>query len=306
MKHYDVLIIGGGPAGCTAALYCARAGLDTLVLEQLAAGGQMALTFQIDNYPGFEDGVDGFLLGEKMQRGAQRFGAQFEMAEVFSAQLTGREKVLHTSSGDFSGRCVILATGAQPKKLGLPGEDALIGRGVHYCAACDGAAYRGKTVAVAGGGNSAAADALLLSRICEKVVLIHRRDTLRADAASAKALAAAPNVELRLSTTVAGLTVSDGRFAGLTLSGGGPDTPAFLPCNGLFVSIGRSPVSELFRGQLLLDGAGYISAGEDTCTSLPGVFAAGDVRTKAVRQIVTATADGACAAHSAADYLAQL
>lgn len=305
MNHiYDVLILGGGPAGYTAALYCARAGLDTLVVEQLCAGGQMALTFQIDNYPGFDEGVDGYALGEKMQRGAQRFGAKTEMAEVFSADLAAPVKALHTSGGDLFGRSAILATGARPRKLGLPGEDAFLGRGVHYCASCDGMAYRGKTAAVAGGGNSAAADALLLSRVCEKVHLIHRRGTLRADAASAKALAAAPNVELHLGYTISGITADGGRFTGVTLQDVNNGAQLALPCGALFVSIGREPVTELFAGQVELAPGGYIAADETTRTSLPGVFAAGDVRTKAVRQIVTAAADGAVAAHYAAEYLA--
>ena len=177
---YDMIVIGGGPAGYTAALYAARAGLSTLVLEKLSAGGQMALTEQIDNYPGFEDGIDGFTLGEKMQQSAERFGAVTELAEVYKVSLSGRIKTLDTSEGVFQGRTVVIATGASPRPLGVPGEEALTGKGVHYCAACDGAPYRGKTVAVVGGGNSAAADALTLSRIAQKVYLIHRRDSLRA------------------------------------------------------------------------------------------------------------------------------
>ena len=177
---YDMIVIGGGPAGYTAALYAARAGLSTLVLEKLSAGGQMALTEQIDNYPGFEGGIDGFTLGEKMQQSAERFGAVTELAEVYKASLSGKIKTLETSEGVFQGRTVVIATGASPRPLGIPGEEALTGKGVHYCAACDGAPYRGRTVAVVGGGNSAAADALALSRIAKKVYLIHRRDSLRA------------------------------------------------------------------------------------------------------------------------------
>ena len=177
---YDMIVIGGGPAGYTAALYAARSGLSVVVLEKLSAGGQMALTEQIDNYPGFEDGIDGFTLGEKMQQSAERFGAVTELAEVYKASLSGRIKTLDTSEGVFQGRTVVIATGATPRPLGVPGEESLVGKGVHYCAACDGAPYRGKTVTVVGGGNSAAADALALSRIAKKVYLIHRRDSLRA------------------------------------------------------------------------------------------------------------------------------
>ena len=165
---YDMIVIGGGPAGYTAALYAARSGLSTLALEKLSAGGQMALTEQIDNYPGFEDGIDGFTLGEKMQQSAERFGAVTELAEVYKASLSGKIKTLETSEGVFQSRTVVIATGASPRSLGVPGEEALVGKGVHYCAACDGAPYRGKTVAVVGGGNSAAADALTLSRIAKK------------------------------------------------------------------------------------------------------------------------------------------
>ena len=179
-RVYDMIVVGGGPGGYTAALYAARAGLDTLVLEKLSAGGQMALTEEIDNYPGYEDGIDGFTLAEKMQRQAERFGAQTAYAQVERMELTAAPKALKTSEGTFYARTVILATGANPRELGLAGEEALVGRGVAYCAACDGMRYKGKTVAVVGGGNSAAGDALLLSRIAERVVLVHRRDQLRA------------------------------------------------------------------------------------------------------------------------------
>ena len=179
-RMYDMVVVGGGPGGYSAALYAARAGLDTVVLEKLSAGGQMALTQQIDNYPGFEEGVDGFELGEKMQAQAHRFGAVTEYAEVHGVDFASDPKVIHTSEGAFYGRTVVIATGANPRELGLAGERELVGRGVAYCAACDGMAYRGKTVVVVGGGNSAVGDALLLSRIAKKVILVHRRDTLRA------------------------------------------------------------------------------------------------------------------------------
>ena len=193
-RVYDMIVVGGGPGGYTAALYAARAGLDTLVLEKLSAGGQMALTEEIDNYPGYEDGIDGFTLAEKMQRQAERFGAQTAYAQVERMELTAAPKALKTSEGTFYARTVVLATGANPRELGLAGEEALVGRGVAYCAACDGAFYRGKTVAVVGGGNSAAADTLALSRIAKKVYLIHRRDSLRATKVYHVPLMAAPNV----------------------------------------------------------------------------------------------------------------
>ena len=299
---FDMVVIGGGPGGYTAALYGARAGLDTLVLEQLSAGGQMALTHQIDNYPGFEDGVDGFALAEKMQRQAERFGTHTEYAEVRKLDLAARPRVIETSEGVFYGRTVVLATGAGPRTLGLPMEQELTGRGVAYCAACDGMRYRGKTVAVVGGGNSAAADALLLSRIAKKVILIHRRDTLRAEMACQKPLMAAENVEFRWNCVVTEL-LHDGKLTGLRLMDRTTGAESTVEADGLFISIGRKPASELVAGQLELDADGCILAGETTETGLPGVYAVGDVRAKPFRQVITAAADGAVAAHMAEEYL---
>ena len=303
-RIYDMVVIGGGPGGYTAALYGARAGLDVVVLEKLAPGGQMALTTQIDNYPGFEEGVDGFSLAEKMQMGAERFGARSELAEVSAVRLGGAVKEIETSEGTFYGRTVVFATGADPKRLDLPEEQTLLGRGVNYCASCDGMFYKGKTVTVVGGGNSAAADALLLSRICEKVIVIHRRDTLRATKVYHDPLLRADNVEFRWNSTVSEL-LYEGKVTGLKLKDVNTGEESVLSCDGVFVSIGRSPASQLVQGQLELDEAGYIAADETTRTSLPGVFAVGDVRTKAVRQVVTAVADGAAAVHWAEEYLAQ-
>ena len=303
MKHeYDMLIIGGGPGGYTAALYAARAGLDVVVLEKLSAGGQMALTHQIDNYPGFPEGIDGFTLGEQMQEGAERFGAKTELAEVYSLDLSGDIKVAETSEGTFYGRTVVLATGAGPRELGVSGEWGT--RGVHYCAACDGMFYKGKTVAVVGGGNSAAADAMTLSRIAKKVILIHRRDTLRATKVYHEPLEKAENVEFRWNSAVSEIRREDGSLtlAVENLQSGEVEN---LVCDGLFVSIGRKPATGLVQGQLELDAQGYILAGEDTKTNIPGVFAVGDVRTKALRQVVTAVADGAVAVHSAEEYLTE-
>ena len=304
-KIYDMVIIGGGPGGYTAALYAARAGLDVLVLEKLSAGGQMALTTQIDNYPGFDQGIDGFTLGMQMQAGAERFGAQTEYAEVHSMDLSGPVKQIHTSEGDFQARTVVIATGAGPRHLELPGEEALVGRGVNYCAACDGMFFKGKTVVVVGGGNSAAADALLLSRICEKVILVHRRDSLRATKVYHEPLQKAANVEFRWDSAVTEL-LSENKLTGIRLKNLKTGQEEVLPCDGIFVSIGRKPATQLVEGQLNLDSQGYIVAGESTETNLPGVYAVGDVRTKALRQVVTAAADGAIAAHHAEEYLAQL
>lgn len=301
---YDVIVIGGGPGGYTAALYAARAGLKVVVVEKLSAGGQMALTTQIDNYPGFPDGIDGFTLGENMQQGAQRFGAETILAEVLSVELLDKIKTVHTSDGPVQGKTVIIATGANARLLGLPNEKPLTGKGVNYCAACDGMFYKGKTVAVIGGGNTAAADALLLSRLCEKVILIHRRDRLRATRVYHQTLAQAENVEFLWNSQVTGL-LSDSRLTGICVRNDATEKEQTIVLDGIFISIGRTPATELFRGQLVLDDSGYICADESTATNIGGVFAVGDVRTKAVRQIVTAVADGAVAAHQAEEYLAQ-
>lgn len=299
---YDMIVVGGGPGGYTAALYAARSGLRTLVLERLSAGGQMALTTQIDNYPGYPEGIDGFTLGEKMQAGAERFGAKTVLADVLSLELHTQPKVLHTSEGAFYGKTVVFATGANPRDLGVAGEKDLIGRGINYCAHCDGMFYRNKTVVVAGGGNSAAADALLLSRICKKVIVVHRRDTLRATRVYHEPLMQTENVEFQWNSTISQL-LHEEKLTGIRVRNLHSGEETVIPCDGVFVSIGRKPATELVAGQLALDDAGYVIAGESTETSIPGVYAVGDVRTKALRQIVTAVADGAAAAHMAEGYL---
>ena len=297
-----MIIIGGGPAGYSAALYAARAGFDTLVIEKMSAGGQMALTDIIDNYPGFDEGVDGFTLGMKIQAGAERFGAKSEYGEVLSVDLASEIKTIKTDSGDYQTRTVVIATGANPRPLGLPDEATLIGRGLHYCAHCDGRFYKDKTVMVVGGGNSAVSDALYLSRIAKKVLLVHRRDTLRATRVYHEPLMKASNVEFLWNKTVSDVVMGD-RIIGATLQDVKTGTSEQVLCDGIFVSIGRVPATECLNGQLPLDDYGYIIADETTRTSIPGVFAVGDVRTKALRQVVTAAADGAVAVHFAEEYL---
>ena len=301
-RDFDVIIIGGGPAGYTAALYTARSGFSTLVIEKLAAGGQMNETTQIDNYPGFDEGIDGFTLGMKMQRGAERFGVMTKNAEVRAVQLAGKIKTIETDDGIYRAKAVIIATGAGHRRLGVAHEKELVGRGVGYCAACDGMFYRGKTVAVVGGGNSAAADALVLSRIAKKVYLIHRRDTLKATKVYHAPLKNAENVEFQWNSAVEEL-LFDEKLMGVRLKDVSTGEERELELDGLFISVGREPATALFRGQLELDDSGYIVAGESTETSVPGVFAVGDVRTKSVRQIITAAADGAAAAHFVEEYL---
>lgn len=302
-RVYDMIVVGGGPAGYTAALYAARAGMDTLVLEKLSAGGQMALTHQIDNYPGFEEGIDGFELAEKMQKQAERFGVETQYATVENMVLNADEKVLETSEGTFYGKTVVLATGANPRELGVENEEKLVGRGVAYCAACDGMFYKGKTVAVVGGGNSAAADALLLSRIAKKVILVHRRDTLRATKVYHEPLMNAEHVEFRWNSTVEEL-LFDQKFTGLRLKDVNTGEESEILCDGVFISVGRKPATDLVKGQIELDRNGYVVADETTQTNIPGVYAVGDVRTKLLRQVVTAVSDGAMAVHMAEEYLA--
>ena len=305
MEHvYDMIIIGGGPAGYTAALYAARAGMETIVIEKMAPGGQMALTGDIDNYPGFDEGVDGFTLGMKMQKGAERFGAKTVYTEVTAVDFSEKIKMVETKKGAYLARTVAVSTGADPRTLGIAGEEKLIGRGLHYCAHCDGRFYKGKTVVVVGGGNSAAADALYLSRLADKVYVVHRRDTLRATKIYHEPLMKAENVEFLWNSTVADFTV-DKKVCGIKLRDVHTGEESELSCDGVFVSIGRKPATAFLGGALALDEAGYIVADESTKTSAEGVYAIGDVRTKALRQVVTAAADGAVAVHYADEYLAQ-
>ncbi len=299
---FDLMIIGGGPAGYTAALYGARAGLTVGLIEKLAPGGQMGTTDMVDNYPGFPDGINGFELAMNMKAGAERFGARTISAQVTGLELSGDVKTLRTPQEDYKARTVILATGAQPRELGLPNERELRGRGVSYCATCDGMFYRGKTVAVVGGGNTAVADALYLSRICEKVYLIHRRDKLRAPQVQQQNLEKAGNVEFIWNSVVKELRFEQ-RLTGLTV--GHKETGGLreLECAGVFIAVGQVPETALFRDQVELDSSGYVMAGEDCRTSIPGVFAAGDLRAKPLRQIVTAASDGAVAATAAQEFL---
>ena len=299
---YDMLILGGGPAGYTAALYAARAGFDTLLIERMSAGGQMALTGEIENYPGFDEGVDGFTLGMKMQNAAEKFGAKTEYDEVTEVDFSEKIKKVRTVGGEFFGKTVVISTGANPRELGVNGESELVGRGVHYCAHCDGRFYKDKTVAVIGGGNSAVSDALYLSRLAKKVYLIHRRDLLRAEKIFEEALKNADNIEILWNSRVKNF-ITDGRVTGLKLISTQSEKVSEIECDGVFVSIGRKPATDFLQGVVALDKNGYIVADESTKTEIDGVYAVGDVRTKPLRQIVTAAADGAVAVHFAEEYL---
>ena len=302
-RIYDMIIVGGGPGGYTAALYAARAGLDVLLIERLSAGGQMNLTEKIDNYPGFPEGVDGFQLSMYMQQQAERFGAKTHYAEVLKLDLEGEVKTVQTNDGSYAARTVVISTGAGPRQLGVDRENEMIGKGVGYCAHCDGMFYRGKSVVVVGGGNSAVAEALYLSRIAKEVILVHRRDNLRATHIYQKPLQEAANIRFLWDSEIVELLGED-RLSGVKVRNRKSGEEQELAVQGLFVSIGRKPATELVKDQLTLDGAGYIMAGEDTRTNIPGVYTVGDVRTKELRQIVTAVSDGAMAAHVAEGYLA--
>lgn len=292
-KIYDVVIIGGGPGGYSAALYCARSGMSVLVLEKLSPGGQMATTGQVDNYPGFEDGIDGFELGEKMKKGADRFGAETAFDEVIRVDLQAEPKKITTTGGELLTKTVVIATGASPRELGLPEEKKLRGRGVAYCAVCDGMRYKDKTVVVSGGGNSAAEDALFLAKICKKVYLVHRRDALRASMVYQNALKDSP-VEFLWNSRIEEI-LHEKKVTGVRLADVKSGEEREIACDGVFVAIGRVPDTAVFEGQVERNEQGYIIADETTRTNVPGVFAVGDVRTKPLRQIVTAASDGAVA-----------
>ena len=306
MEHiYDMIIIGGGPAGYTAALYASRAGLDVIIIERMSAGGQMALTGDIDNYPGFDEGIDGFTLGIKMQQGAEKFGAKTEYAEVIAVDFSEKIKKLETSNGSYYGKTVVVSTGANPRELGLSGEQDLIGKGIHYCAHCDGRFYKDKTVIVVGGGNSAAADALYLSRLAKKVYVVHRRDNLRATKIYHEPLMKSENVKFLWNSVISEFNANE-KIIGAKLKNIITSDINYIQCDGIFISIGRKPATEFLKNEIELDENGYISADESTRTNIPGVYAVGDVRSKTLRQIVTAVSDGAVAVHFAEEYLSEI
>ncbi len=301
-KIYDVIIVGGGPGGYSAALYCARADLSVAVLEKLSPGGQMGTTDMVENYPGFAEGINGFELGMQMQQGAERFGVVTELTEVTSVDLKAEPKVIETTDGTFLGRTVILATGASPRELGLPNEMELRGRGVSYCATCDGMFYKNKTVVIVGGGNTAVADALFLAKICTKVYLVHRRDELRASKTYMNSLKETDNIEFVWDSIVTEI-LQNGSVAGVKVKNKKTEEEREIACDGVFVAVGNLPNTGLFQGQIDLDEAGYVLADETTQTNIPGVYAVGDMRKKPLRQIVTAVSDGAVASKYAEEYL---
>lgn len=305
MEHvYDMIIIGGGPAGYTAALYAARAGLDAVLIEKAGAGGQMALTDVIDNYPGFDEGIDGFTLGMKMKNGAERFGVKTILEQVNSVDFKNNVKAVNTAGKTYFAKTVVVSTGADPNELGVKNEREYIGKGIHYCAHCDGRFYKDKTVMVVGGGNTAVADALFLARFAKKVYVVHRRDTFRAEKILVDPLLHAENVEVLWNSVPVEFTAEE-RISGALIKNIVTNQEIKVPVDGVFVSIGRKPVTYFLEDSVSLDDKGYIIADETCRSSVDGVYAVGDVRTKPLRQIVTAAADGAVAVHFAVEYLAE-
>ena len=297
---YDILIIGGGPAGLTAATYACRAGKSVLVIEKAAFGGQITWSPKVENFPSVVS-ISGAELGDRLMEQAMEQGAEVELDEAVSASLDGDVKRIICDSGAvFEGRSVIIATGARPRMLGIENEEALVGNGVCFCAVCDGAFYKGRTVAVSGGGNSALQDALLLSEKCEKVYLIHRRAQFRGEAKLVDALEKRGNVEFVTESTITAL-LGDGELTGIKLAQNGAEREIAL--DGLFVAIGHTPDNGIFKEYINLDAAGYADAAEDCLTKTAGVFVAGDCRKKSVRQLTTAAADGSVAALAACSYL---
>ncbi len=303
MNKYDLIIIGSGPAGLAAAIYAQRAKLETLVIEKaMVSGGQVLTTYEVDNYPGMP-GMGGYDLGMKLREHADNLGAVFAEDEVFKIEDGGDGglKRVVCDKETYEAKALILATGAHHRKLGAPGEEEFAGAGVSYCATCDGAFFRNKVTAVVGGGDVAVEDAIFLARMCKKVYVIHRRDQLRAAKSLQEKLLSMPNVEM-VWDSVADEIIGDGQVKGLKVTNVKTGEKDTLEVQGVFIAVGITPESQAFEGLVEMEH-GYIKAGEDCVTSAPGIFAAGDVRTKPLRQIITAAADGANAVTSVEHYL---
>lgn len=299
MQQTELLIIGGGAAGLTAGLYGARAGRRTVLIERMFAGGQIATTHRLENYPGFPQGIGGVEIGMAMMEQAERFGLEIQYDTVNGLELDGAVKTARCEGGDWQAKAVILCMGAEPRRLGVEREDELRGRGVSYCATCDGAFYQDKAVAVVGGGDTACEDALYLAALARKVYLIHRRDELRAAGILRQRVMENERIQVLWNTQVEAL-LGDGQLEGLALKG---ENKGELQADGLFIAVGTTPQAQLVQGALKLDAQGAIVTDERMRTELPGVYAAGDVRATPLRQVVTAAADGAVAATEAAKYL---
>jgi len=299
---YDIIIIGGGPAGLTAGLYACRGGLKTLLFEKMFTGGQAATTYMIENYPGFDEGVAGPDFAMKLENQARKFGLEIQYDTVTELQLDGKIKKIVTDKETYEAKAVILAMGANPKTLGLEKEDRLRGAGVSYCATCDGAFYRDKVVAVVGGGDTAAEDAVYLSKFVKKVYLIHRRDQLRASKVLQERALNNPKIQPVWDTVVEEILGEDG-VTGVRIRNVRTGQSSELQLDGLFIAIGLIPNTELVKDKLPMSAGGYLITDDEMKTGIPGVFAAGDVRQKTLWQLVTAAADGAIAATSAERYI---
>lgn len=299
---YDLIIIGSGPAGLSAAIYAERAKLNTLIIEKnYMSGGQVLNTYEVDNYPGLS-GINGFDLGTKFREHADALGATFAEGEVLKVEAEGKVKKITTSEGSYETSSIIIATGANHRKLRAPGEEEFSGMGVSYCATCDGAFFKDKVTAVVGGGDVAVEDAIFLARFCSKVYVIHRRDELRAAKSLQEKLFALPNVEMVWDSVVTSI-IGDQQVNGVEISNVKTEEKKTLDTDGVFIAVGITPNTDVFKGVVDMDSQGYIAAGEDCCTNVPGVFCAGDARTKMLRQIITAASDGAVAVTSVQNYL---
>ena len=305
MKTCDTIIIGGGPAGLTAGIYALRARLETLMIEKFLPGGQMVVIDHIENYPGFPEGIHGVEISAAMEKQARNLGLEVQSAEVLSVDFSGPEKVLNTDGGELRAPTVILAVGANPRQLGVPGEGKFTGRGVSTCATCDGALFRDKEIVVVGGGNTAIQDASFLARFASKLTIIHRRDALRATKILQERVFKNPKIEIMWDTTVAEMQ-GDTKLECVVAENVRDGSRTELAVEGCFVLIGTVPNTEFLKGAIKLDPSGYIITDEDMRTNVPGVFAAGDCRRKSLRQMVTAAADGAIAAMSAEQYIESL
>jgi thioredoxin reductase (NADPH) len=301
-RKYDVVIIGGGPAGLSAGLYTSRARLSSLLVEKAMVGGQIVNTERVENYPGFPDGISGFDLTQSMYQQATKFGMESVTAEVTGVEINGEQKVVRTAQGDFVARAVIIASGSERQKLGVPGEAEFTGRGVSYCATCDGAFFREKTVAVVGGGNAALTEALHLTRYASRVIIIHRRHELRATRILQEKASAEPGIEFLWETTVqeiSGESFVDRIKVRHVKSG----QESVVNVSGVFVAIGFKPNTDYLKGILALDSTGAVVTDERMATEVPGIFAAGDIRSNSIRQVISAAGDGATAAIYAEKYI---
>ncbi|MFA5375206.1 MAG: thioredoxin-disulfide reductase [Dehalococcoidia bacterium] len=301
-KEYDVIIIGGGPAGLSAGIYASRARLRTLLIEKGMFGGLIANAELVENYPGFPEGISGFDIGERMSQQASKFGIETLSAEVTSVDLLKDIKNINTTEGNFSARAVIIASGAERRRLGVPGEDIFVNRGVSYCATCDGALFKDRIVAVVGGGDSAVEEALFLTRFASKVIIIHRRNQLRASKMAQERTLSHKKIELIWDTVIEEIKGNNkvSELVVRNVKTGGIST---VVVNGIFVYVGQTPNTSFLKGQIPLDKEGFVITDDRMGTQVKGVYAAGDIRKNSPRQVITAAGDGATAAISAEKFL---